>query len=631
VHRLQLEDKSNEVIQMIKQKKKIYYQEKFLNVNAKEIHRLIDSLCDSSAKRLLPADIPDSQLCHDFMKFFVLKIERIRADIALKNVRYPLEGGPVPLQYGALQVFKLQRNDDVRKLIKSSATKSCDLDSIPVALLKNDVVLQAALPLITKIINTSLTSGDVPLVFKAAIVVPGLKKPSLDANDLKNYRPISNISFPAKILEKVVAAQLVEHMTKNGLFDPYQSAYQKRMSCETALVKIKDDVDRMLDNGEAVLIVLLDLSAAFDTVEHSVLLQRLGDIGVTGLALSWFSSYLQGRKQQIRINDALSPSFDLVVGVPQGSVLGPLLFLIYILPIKNIIDRYGIFRHGYADDTQLYCPLPVSDAGALLEQVAKMERCLDEIRLWMYANGLKINESKTEVLVASRKAHEKKMAEVRVRIGNAVIVPKTVVKNLGALIDSGMTMKSQVADTTRRASFRLRCIARIRPYLSNDACARAIHTSVMSRLDFHNALLLGAPTTLTRRLQLIQNSAARLLTRTPSREHITPVLAQLHWLPVRTRIDFKAVCMVHIAMHQTSPEYISAMCTMNASGPISTRSHGDQRLTVPRPKSSYGERAFSFAAIRVWNELPLTMRNIPDLTAFKKALKTHFYRKTFVS
>jgi len=347
------------------------------------------------------------------------------------------------------------------------------------------------------------------------------------------------------------------------------------------------------------------------------------------VVLSWFTSYLQGRKQQIRINDALSPSFDLSIGVPQGSVLGPLLFLCYILPIQHIVERYGILRHGYADDTQLYCRLSMTDTDERKRQLENMENCLVAIRHWMLTNKLKLNEEKTEALVAVRKSHLDKVKDISVRVGNAVIKPKNVVKNLGALFDTEMSMKPQVMDVARRVCFHLRSISHIRPYLSEAACARAINASVVSRLDFHNGLLLGAPKCLIRRLQVIQNSAARILTKTAAREHITPTLAGLHWLPIEKRVEFKALCMVHDAVHNGAPRYLADVCRLHHSE-RDMRSVTRQELVVPRVQSTHGDRAFSHNAVKRWNELPQNIRDTTDKKVFKKILKTLFFIQSYM-
>jgi len=307
VHRQCFTEQREKVVQLIKQKKRHFFQEKFSNANASESFHLINSLLHGVPKHSLPANKTDEELCEDFMAFFQNKIAMIRAEIdshplqLVQTMRRPI---PATL----LSCFRMHTEAEVIELIKCSATKSCSLDSIPTALLKHEEVLPSAVPALTKIINTSLSTGHVPSCFKEAVISPGLKKPGLDANELKNYRPISNICFPAKIMEKVVAKQLVQHLKQNGIFDPLQSAYQKGKSCETVLIKIKNDVDLMLSEGRAALIVLLDLSAAFDTLDHEMLLHRLQDIGVTDMALTWMRSYLQGRKQCVKINCSLSLS-----------------------------------------------------------------------------------------------------------------------------------------------------------------------------------------------------------------------------------------------------------------------------------------------------------------------------------
>ena len=410
--------------------------------------------------------------------------------------------------------------------------------------------------------------------------------------------------------------------------DPLQSAYLRGISCETALVKIKSDVDTMLGSGSAVLMVLLDLSAAFDTIDHRILLHRLEEVGIGGTALAWLENYLEGRKQKVKIHDSFSLPCDLSIGVPQGSVLGPLLFLCYVLPLRRVIETHGILRHGYADDSQLYCPLTVDDGAMIQQEVSRMERCIDDVRSWMYANKLKLNEEKTEVLVVTKKSDVPKVACIRVRVGQALIAPKRKVKNLGALFDEEMNMKPQVMDVTRRALFHLRSISHIRPFLTEGACASAIHAAVTSRLDFNNALLLGAPKNLLRKLQEVQNSAARVLTKTPRRQHITPTLMRLHWLPIESRVKY--MCMVHNAVHRSRPKYLQELCHFEEQVRILRSSDDIMRLAVNRPTNTLADRAFQQLVFKTWNELPLSLRQLDDANIFfKKQLKTLYFRKYF--
>ena len=216
--------------------------------------------------------------------------------------------------------------------------KSCPLDPIPTGLLID--CLEVLLPPITKMINLSLDNGHFPAAWKSALVRPLLKKDGLDLI-FKNFRPVSNLQYISKLVETAVARQLQNHMSRNSLFPVLQSAYRQHHSTETALLKVKNDILLNMNKQHVTLLVLLDLSAAFDTVDHCTLLQRLqSSFGVQGKVLSWFSSYLLGRSQQISINGTLSQSFDLECGVPQGSCLGPLLFTIYASKLFEIIEHH---------------------------------------------------------------------------------------------------------------------------------------------------------------------------------------------------------------------------------------------------------------------------------------------------
>ena len=212
--------------------------------------------------------------------------------------------------------------------------------------------IDEVVPAITHVVNESFLSGTFPSMFKPAIVKPLLKKPSLDRDDLKNYRPVSNLSFLPKVAEKLVLPQLSEYLNANQLFSPVQSAYRPNYSTETALVKIVNDLLLALDDGKVSDLTLLDLSAAFDTIYHNILLYRQEHaFGITGTALSWIRLYLSDRDHQtVVVNGLKSEPLRLLYGVPQGSVLGPILF---VLPLDDIFDRHSVCHHSFADDTQM--------------------------------------------------------------------------------------------------------------------------------------------------------------------------------------------------------------------------------------------------------------------------------------
>ena len=237
------------------------------------------------------------------------------------------------------------------KVIKESSNASCVNDPLPTKLLKS-CLLDTLLPVITKIVNLSLHSGIFPDLYKTALVKPLLKKISLDPEVLKNFRPVSNLTFVSKLIEKVVASQFVSHVENNNLIEKFQSAYKPFHSTESALLCVSNDILHAIDNKHCVSLTLLDLSAAFDTIDHNILLNILrNDLGIQGVALQWFQSYLSKRSQCISTDNVQSEPLDVPYGVPQGSVLGPLLFCAYTNQLGLIIQKHNLKYHIYADDT----------------------------------------------------------------------------------------------------------------------------------------------------------------------------------------------------------------------------------------------------------------------------------------
>ena len=306
----------------------------------------------------MPPGVTNKDLAYRFNNFFIDKITKIHNDLTGKQQHLPLYmETPAPLNTNKLCRFQLITLSNLQKIIRSTPNKSCDLDSIPTSLLKQ--ILPSIVTTIADIINTSLKDGSFPESFNRALVRPLLKKPNLDL--LKtNYRPVSNLSYVSKLVEHVVAVQLVNHIERHNLIEVHQSAYCAYHSTETALLKVKTNVIRALENQEVACLILLDLSAASNTIDHNTLLKRLETrFAVTDTALNWLRSYLTNRTQAVTVGDPLlqgsrSAFVLLKSGIPQGSILGPILFTIYTAPIGDIYRNNHVEFHLYADDTQLY-------------------------------------------------------------------------------------------------------------------------------------------------------------------------------------------------------------------------------------------------------------------------------------
>jgi hypothetical protein len=308
-------------------------------------------------------------------------------------------------------------------------------------------------------------------------------------------------------------------------------------STETALLKVHSDIAGYMDTNKAVLLVLLDLSAAFDTIHHDHLLATLhSSFGIDGIVLTWFQSYIRGRSQSVSIGGVSSKTVDITFGVPQGSVLGPVLFSLYTKPLQQIIEKHRVEYHKYADDVQLYISY---DPDNTRRAANIMCNCIIDIKNWMIENYLQLNDDKTELINIMSPYHLRTWGNVSVALDSITICPSVYIKNLGVFFDQYMTMGAQVSAVTKSSNYHLRNIGKVRKYLSTDACKTAVQTLVVSRLDYCSALLSGITVQQVTRLQLTLNKAARLITLTPRSEHITSVLAYLHWLPCRLRIQFR--------------------------------------------------------------------------------------------
>ena len=460
--------------------------------------------------------------------------------------------------------------------------------------------------------HCSLTEGAVPAGFKKAIVSPLIKKSSLPPDELKNYRPVSGLSFISKLVERVVVSQLNAHVTSNGLENVSQSAYKQGHSTETALLSIKNEVHLALARGEATAVVLLDQSAAFDTIDHSTLIECLSSwFGVGGVVLDWFRSYLSDRYQCIKIGSVLSDAKRLLYGVPQGSVLGPILFSLYTTPLSKVIQNHpGIHFHFYADDTQLYVHLIHKHATLAFE---RLKNCLDDVRKWLSVNKLKLNPDKTEFILFSSKNVRTKLGKFfPVNILGTLLSPAEAIRNLGVWFDSDFSFSCHVRNICKACFVHIRDIRRLRGYLKREAALLAANALVGSRLDYCNSLFRSLSALDLRRLQCVQNSLARIVANTTKYSHITPVRKSLHWLPIMHRSIFKVALLVYKFLHSGHPKYLEPFLKPRHSMYRTRRSQSQGvLLEVPHFASIYKSKkqfglSFAYDAPMIWNDLPDT-------------------------
>ena len=512
----------------------------------------------------------------------------------------------------------------ITEIVNSLRPANCPHESVPSRFFKevfNSVGFFVRYVLY--LINLCLSSGSIPPSFKHAVVRPLLKKANLDPSVLSNFRPISVLPFLSKVLEKIVAIQLQAYLDLNRIGEKFQSGFKRFHSTETAILKVFNDLLLAVDSGNCAILVLLDLSAAFDTVDHRILLSRLEHcVGVTGTALKWFQSYLTGRSFSVSLGEFSSSEAPLTCGVPQGSILGPLLFNLYMLPLGSIFRRHQIPFHCFADDVQVYLPLRIADRNAM----QPILDCLADIKTWMDLNFLHLNENKTEVILFGRPAQVQVLTE---SLGPLASHSSPHARNLGVVLDSSFKLNKQISSVVQASFFQLRLLAKVKPYLLTKDLEKVIHALITSRIDYCNSIYVGIDQSALHRLQVVQNAAARLLTGTRKFEHISPVLSDLHWLPVEQRIQFKILLFAFKALNGLAPDYLSDLISLHRP-PRALRSADLMRLDTPRTRLvTRGDRAFSVAAPNLWNELPFSIRSATSLFSFKSSLKTYLFSKAF--
>ncbi len=512
---------------------------------------------------------------------------------------------------------------EVSKFLLSSHPTTCPLDPIPSHLLQ--AISPTLLPALTQHYQHISPHWHLPHSVQAGPGNPTAQKPTLNPSLLDNYRPVSLLPFVAKTLERVVFNQLSLFLSQYNKLDAKQSGFRSGHSTETALLSVTEALRVAKADSKSSVLILLDLSAAFDTVNHQILLSTLSSLGITGIPLRWFESYLTGRSFRVAWGGEVSKAHQLVTGVPQGSVLGPLLFSTYTTSLGPILQAHGFSYHCYADDTQLYLSFQPDDPTV----AARISGCLADISAWMKEHHLQLNLAKTELLVVP--ATPSLQHDFSIQLGTSIITPSTSVRNLGVIFDDQLTFKEHIAKTARSCRFALHNIRKIRPFLTEHAAQLIVQALVVSRLDYCNALLAGLPSNTIKPLQMIQNAAARLVFNEPKRTHVTPLFISLHWLPLAARIKFKTLMLAYRTTTGSAPSYFHSLLRIYIPS-RSLRSASERRLVVPSQRGSKSlSRTFSFTIPGWWNNLPTPIRNAGSLSIFKQQLKTHLFRHYLTS
>lgn len=602
-------------------KKDLFYKSKLSRYDnsQKSLYHFVNTFLDQTSSITLPDSSSIENVVNDFNKFFSEKIEKIHKRFPQVTGKPDINAAP----FGGiiLSDFEPTTIDELTEILNESKIKTSSNDPLPAFIIEEN--LQELLPKLCELVNLSLSCGSIDGE-KTAHLTPLIKNHSLDSSCFKNYRPISNLSFVSKLIERVVLRRLNKHLSDNMLNEPLQSAYKKFHSCETLLVRIVNDLLIASDKNKATVVMLLDLSAAFDTVHHPKLLRILKEeIGIRGTALKWFNSFICGRCQKVKIQDHESEEIIIEFGVPQGSVLGPVLFNIYIRSIYKTIKNKQFLVHGFADDHQVYKSFIKEQEYQVL--VKDLPSCFAQIENWMASHYLQLNAGKTEIIVFAKPSLLSDL-----KIHGTFITPSTCVrfvstaKSLGFLLDSQLTMTPQIKKLKKNCFHTMRKIASMKRYISPNQCKILIHALVLSSLDYCNSLYYGVNSSNTRQLQVIQNRACRIVFGLKKTSSVNEHLKELHWLKVEERIEFKIILLTFKCLNNLAPSYLTELLQYNnISG---SRAPTLKQLSC---NSTVGDRAFISHAPKLWNRLPQDLKQCSDIDTFKRNLKTFLFRKSY--
>ena len=423
---------------LAQEKKRNYYSQLITNSNncQKTLFKLVDTMLDRKSGKPLPSYTNAKQLADEFNKFYIEKVRKIRNSIP-NTPRYFTSA---PFQGEKLTSFTPVTEDELAEIIKTSGIKTSIDDPIPASFLKQ--IYKELLPTYVNLINSSFIDCSIDGV-KKSVIDPLLKNTTLDHELYKSYRPITNLVFFSKLIERVVLRRLNTHISTNALHNDTQFAYKKYHSIETMAIGLVDELLKEFDSNKCTVVLFFDLSAAFDTLDINLLLTILQvEIGVDDSALAWIQSFLSNRMQTVRIEDAFSDSLSVLFGVPQGSVLGPFLFTVYVRSQQEVFRNCRFKSSSFADDSNGRKSFAITfQYDNLTNQI---NNCLKEVTSWMSSYFLKGNPDKTEIMVFCPKSLCDNVLIKGVFFENDCIRFSDTVKNIGIWFDQCLNFERQI-------------------------------------------------------------------------------------------------------------------------------------------------------------------------------------------
>ena len=507
--------------------------------------------------------------------------------------------------------FSPTDSNEVKKIITSLKTKhSSGPDNISSYFLKS-ITHEVAHP-IAIIINKSMESGEVPREMKTAKVIPIYK--SKDKEIFSNYRPISLLPTVSKVLEKTIHKRLYHYFDINHLFYDSQYGFRKQHSTIHAVTEFMHHCTEALDTKKLTISVFLDLSKAFDTIDHNILLSKLEHYGIRGTPLAWFADYLMDRKQFVEFNNEKSDLQDIICGVPQGSVLGPLLFIIYTNDIPNCIKNSRAIL--FADDTTIY-----TSGNNIKELYNTMNTELELLTDWFYANKLSLNISKTNYMIIGNYNKTNSITN-NLTISNTQISQQPVVKFLGLFIDESLTWFNHIQHIKAKIASSQYLINSIKHIVTTNELRMLYFTLIYPYLYYGIVLWGTAARSNINKLVTQQKKAVRIIAGANYNAHTQPLFQNLQLLGIDDIYKLQLGKFMYQITKESVPAPLCSMFVLNTS----IHDHNTRQRNNPHIKSrasAFANKSITHAGSKLWNEIPTEISHKPSVASFSNAYKRH--------
>ena len=462
------------------------------------------------------------------------------------------------------------------------------------------------------IFNVSMSTSVFPKLWKTAVVCPLYKEGDRESSN--NYRPISLLPLCSKLLERLVHDRIYRHLRLTNFLTDAQSGFRKGHSTTTCLIDFLDVIFKEIDVGKVCGVLFLDLKKAFDSVNHTLLLNKLCGTGVDSSVVDWVRSYLSGRHQVSRVGGVSSGALPIKFGVPQGSILGPLLFVIFVNDLPGSMLDCGV--HLYADDTAI----TVSSAGSLDLQ-DKLNNKLRDAAEWMNRNQLVLNNKKTKVMYFGTRQSLSKCNDITVTLNDETIECVEEFKYLGVVLDRCLRFDSHVQYVKNKCIGRIKMLGKLRPVVGLEVALSLYKSLVSPLLDYGDVVYDCLSAKSSAELQKMQNYAFRVILQAGRSTHVADMHRELNMIYLTDRRHIHTINQTYKCVYKLAPERLHSQIQMiSHNHNMTTRSITQNQLQIPHCNLEMTKRAFRHRAPALWAMVDEDLRQRPSYESFKRAL-----------